>query len=218
MTLAYRGKSLAQARKTLLEIIPRHGFLESESANAEGEGRLSAVLRVRTARLMEALSDLDQLGHLVSENIAAEDLTEDDAKRRIKERREQQRILRRQAKASATDADGRNAAAAESALSQSEDRMDEAELEAWRIQDRVAWTRVSVSVSFPEAPGQISVPPFQNLGTRLASIGLAILYGAALVAAVLLMVLLVLGGIAALLWFGVARFIVRAVEKRRTRP
>ncbi|MBN8215054.1 MAG: DUF4349 domain-containing protein [Spirochaetes bacterium] len=217
MSLHYRGKSLAEARRTLLDLFPRHGFLESETAAAGEGGQLSAVIKVRTARLLEALADLDRLGDLVSENLAAEDLTEEEAKRRIKARREEQRLLRRQGRATLTDADGRNAADVENALSQSEDRLDEAEFEAWRIRDRIQWTRISVAVSFPEAPGLVSIPPFQNLGVRLAGIGLWIAYGAAYAVPILLMVLLVLGGIAALLWFGLARFIVRWMEKAKKR-
>jgi hypothetical protein len=218
MTLHYRGTSLREARKTLLDLVPRHGFLVSESASAEEEGQLNAVLKVRTARLLEALSVLDRLGSLVSEDLSAEDLTEDDLKRRVKERREQQRLLRRQGRAAATDADGRNAAAAESALSQSEDRMDEVEIESWRIRDRVEWTRVTLTVAFPEAPRQVSTPPFRNLGARLAGIALSILYGFALVVPIGLMILLALGAVAALLWFGLGRFIVRAMERKKKTP
>lgn len=213
--LSYRGTNLTAARRKIMDLVPRYGFIENESASSGEDSQLVVTFRVRTSKMVACLAELDELGLLQHESIRAEDLTLADRERQIKSAREALRGLRRSLRLNQTDPGGVNAAAAEEALSRSEDRQDQATAEAARIQDRVEWARLRVVVNFPPGPRGVSHPPWGDLGTRLASFSLWTAYVVALVVPVLLVLALLVFLLGIGIWFLVIRPVTGLVHHRR---
>lgn len=213
--LSYRGTNLTAARRKIMDLIPRYGFIENESASSGEDSQLVVTFRVRNTKMVSCLAELDELGLLQSESIRAEDLTLADRERRVKSAREALRGLRRSQRLNQTDPGGVNGVAAEEALSRSEDRQDQASVEAARIQDRVEWARVRVVVNFPPSPRGVSHPPWGDLLSRLATFALWTAYAVALVVPVLLVLAILVFLLGMGIWFLVIRPVTGLVHHRR---
>ena len=82
--------------------------------------------------------------------------------------------LRRQALQNRTTA--QNQIQAENLISSSEDQQDQARFEKWKIQDRVKWATINISVQGPDAAREIEVPTYQNALINLTNSLLALTY------------------------------------------
>lgn len=160
--LSYECGDLLKTRKELLDFISKYGYLESSSATNSVSPYMSAKVHVRSAKLYEALLELDKLGILLSEEISTIDHTEGMVWQKRKLTREKIRLGRRNNANSQIGAGAKNWEAIEESISGSEDELDLAEQETWKIKDRVAWATISVGFSLPTPPDKIQVPEYKN--------------------------------------------------------
>lgn len=94
--LSYRSKDIQLARKFLLDWAAKYGFLSESRAYGGESPSLAATIHLRSERLYEALSELDRLGILESENFSTVDHTESMMLQTLKKKREDKRLMRRQ--------------------------------------------------------------------------------------------------------------------------
>ncbi|MCG6192896.1 DUF4349 domain-containing protein [Leptospira sp. FAT2] len=174
--LAYQCSDLIQTRKELLDFISKYGYLESSSATNSTSPYMSARVHVRSAKLYEALLELDKLGTLLSEDISAIDHTEGMVWQKRKMTREKIRLSRRNNANSQIAASSKNWEAIEESIASSEDELDLAEHETWKIKDRVTWATIAVSYSLPTAPDKIEVPAYKNAFAGLLNAFLQLTY------------------------------------------
>ncbi|MEI1278759.1 DUF4349 domain-containing protein [Leptospira venezuelensis] len=174
--LNFETKDFIAARKFLLELSGKYGFVQSESLQNWGgdtEPSMTAVIHVKSADLYQVLMELEKIGTLTSENIQVEDHTENYTLEQIHAKREKIRIARR------TDLGARstprNAAEIEELIGQSEDSADSAEFEKWKILDRVNWAKISIHMYGPKKPKAVEVPSFGDAFIDLASLGLKLI-------------------------------------------
>lgn len=193
VALQYQTQDFMKARALVLNIASRHGFVTSSSASSGKNSALHTEFAVRIDSLYDVLKELDALGDLVSENIQVTDHTENNYAQKLRTDRESLRIARKGRSAEAGDPTAKNWAERQASLEKSEDAQDLAELERWKIKDRVSWARISVNIEGPAAPATIEVPPYQRALIGLINVGLWLSY-----ALIWLSPLLLLGGL--LLW------------------
>ncbi|TGM95907.1 DUF4349 domain-containing protein [Leptospira yasudae] len=174
--LAYQCSDLIQTRKELLDFIAKYGYLESSSATNSASPFMSARVHVRSAKLYEALLELDKLGTLLSEDISTIDHTEGMVWQKRKMTREKIRLGRRNNANSQIGAGSKNWEAIEESIASSEDELDLAEHETWKIKDRVTWAAIAVSYSLPTAPDKIEVPAYKNAFVGLLNAFLQLTY------------------------------------------
>ncbi|TGK05923.1 DUF4349 domain-containing protein [Leptospira selangorensis] len=174
--LNFETKDFIAARKFLLELSGKYGFVQSESLQNWGgdtEPSMTAIIHVKSSDLYQVLMELEKIGTLTSENIQVEDHTENYTLEQIHAKREKIRIARR------TDLGARstpkNAAEIEELLGQSEDSADSAEFEKWKIMDRVNWAKISIHMYGPKKPKVVEVPSFGDAFIDLASLGLKLI-------------------------------------------
>ncbi|TGM12276.1 DUF4349 domain-containing protein [Leptospira selangorensis] len=174
--LNFETKDFIAARKFLLELSGKYGFVQNESLQNWGgdtEPSMTAVIHVKSSDLYQVLMELEKIGTLTSENIQVEDHTENYTLEQIHAKREKIRIARR------TDLGARstpkNAAEIEELLGQSEDSADSAEFEKWKIMDRVNWAKISIHMYGPKKPKVVEVPSFGDAFIDLASLGLKLI-------------------------------------------
>lgn len=174
--LNFETKDFIAARKFLLELSGKYGFVQSESLQNWGgdtEPSMTAVIHVKSSDLYQVLMELEKIGTLTSENIQVEDHTENYTLEQIHAKREKIRIARR------TDLGARstpkNAAEIEELIGQSEDSADSAEFEKWKIMDRVNWAKISIHMYGPKKPKAVEVPSFGDAFIDLASLGLKLI-------------------------------------------
>ncbi|MBM9500178.1 DUF4349 domain-containing protein [Leptospira sp. 201903071] len=160
--LSYECKDLVKTRKELLDYIAKYGYLESSSAINSRTPFMSVKMHVRTAKLYEALLDLDKLGVLISEDISTIDHTEGMVWQKRKTTREKIRLSRRNNANQQIGAASKNWEVIEESIERSEDELDLAEQETWKIKDRVSWATISVSFGTPTPPDAIQVPEYKN--------------------------------------------------------
>ncbi|WP_232380737.1 DUF4349 domain-containing protein [Leptospira ainlahdjerensis] len=160
--LSYQCNDLVKTRKELLEYIAKYGYLESSSAVNSTTPYMSVKIHVRSAKLYEALLDLDKLGVLISEEISTIDHTEGMVWQKRKTNREKIRLSRRNVANQQIGAGSRNWEVVEESIERSEDQLDLAEQETWKIKDRVSWATVTVSFGTPTPPDAIQIPEYRN--------------------------------------------------------
>lgn len=174
--LNFETKDFIAARKFLLELSGKYGFVQSENLRNWGgdtEPSMTAVIHVKSSDLYQVLMELEKLGTLTSENIQVEDHTENYTLEQIHSRREKIRIARRTELGARSTP--KNAAEIEEMLGQSEDSADSAEFEKWKILDRVNWAKISIHLYGPKKPKAVEVPSFGDAFIDLASLGLKLL-------------------------------------------
>ncbi|MBI3396532.1 MAG: DUF4349 domain-containing protein [Spirochaetia bacterium] len=174
--VSYNSSDFQNARKNILAVASRYGFLKSSSADAHGRLTLNAEMAVRVESMYDALKDLDTTGTLVSENITVTDHTEHMAQEKMKSDRESLRAQRR-SNAVFGDPAAKNWKDREDLLEQSENARDAAEFEKWKIRDRVNWAVIAVSVQGPAVADAVEIPPYKRAFFGLISMLLWMSYG-----------------------------------------
>ncbi|PJZ53504.1 DUF4349 domain-containing protein [Leptospira adleri] len=160
--LSYTCTDLVKTRKELLDYIAKYGYLESSSAINSKTPYMSVRMHVRSAKLYEALLDLDKLGVLISEDISTIDHTEGMVWQKRKTTREKIRLSRRNNANQQIGAASKNWEVIEESIERSEDELDLAEQETWKIKDRVSWATIAVNFGTPAPPDAIEVPEYRN--------------------------------------------------------
>lgn len=172
--IVYRTGELLAGRDRLFSIASRRGFLRNSYASAESSS-MQLQMAVRSSELYDTLKELDQLGELVTENITVTDHTENNFAQTLKSKREELRTARRGG-ALVGDAGVRNWTEREAQLQQSEDASDLAQLEKWRISDKVRYATISIRLQGPALPESIQVPVYRNAFTGLLNFFLGFVY------------------------------------------
>ncbi|MBL8019126.1 MAG: DUF4349 domain-containing protein [Leptospirales bacterium] len=188
VNVSYRSTDLLAGRTLLFDIASRRGFLRNSYASSNSSS-MQIEMAVRSSELYDTLKELDRAGELREEQITVSDHTENDFAQELKATREEKRMLRRNL-ALQGDAAARNWTERDAALARSEDETDAARLEKWRIQDRVNWATIHVSLQGPDLPAPVQVPNYRNAFVGLLNMLLELIYGI-----IYLSPFLVLGGI-----------------------
>jgi hypothetical protein len=176
VSLSYQCLDLVLTRKELIQFISKYGYLESSSAVNSQSPYMVAKIHVVSSKLYEALIDLDKLGNLLSEDIATTDHTEGMAWQKRETMRESLRSTRRKVANSQIGAGARNWQAVEESLSNSEDQLDLAEHETWKINDKVKWATINVTFTTPVPSDIVEVPPYKNAFIGLLNLFLSATY------------------------------------------
>ena len=178
IAVSYQIELLKPARAFFNQWIPRYGFLISESAAGHQNGYMSLQVRIRSSQLYAALTDLDAIGALTSENITVTDHTENSVYQQILAAREEIRNRRRTLANANTGTGAKNWEATENLLSQSEDKQLQTRIEEWRIGDRTGWATLHITVALPVTTtvAPVEVPEFRNAFVGLLNVLLQLLY------------------------------------------
>ncbi|TGK00166.1 DUF4349 domain-containing protein [Leptospira langatensis] len=174
--LAFQTKDFGAARRFLLQLSDKYGFVQSTNFDTYldvSSPTMTVVIHVKSSDLYQVLLELDKLGTLTHENIQVEDHTEAFELEKIHARREKTRMVRRGELVSRLPSKG--AVEAEELLGQSEDAADSAEFEKWKILDRVQWAKISIRIDGPEKPKGVEVPNFKDVFTDLIELFLRLI-------------------------------------------
>jgi hypothetical protein len=174
--LSYECADLVKTRKDLLDFIAKYGYLESSSAVNSQSPYMTARIHVASVKLYEALLELDKLGNLLSEDISAIDHTEGMVWQKRKSTREKIRQVRRNIANSQITAGAKNWQLVEESIANSEDQLDLAEHETWKINDKVKWATISVSYATPTPADVVQVPAYKNAFIGLFNMFLELTY------------------------------------------
>ena len=174
--LSYHSTDLIKTRKELLDFISKYGYLESSSAVNSGSPFMTVTMHITSNKLYEALQELDKMGILLSEDIRTTDHTEGMAWQKRKTTREKLRQQRRLNANNQITAGAKNWQQVEESISESEDQLDLAEQEAWKINDKVKWATIHVSYTTPIPPDSIQVPAYRNAFVGLINAFLELTY------------------------------------------
>ena len=178
VNLNYQINDLKGARAFFNQWIPRYGFLISESAAGHQNGYMSLQVRIRSSQLYAALTDLDAIGALTSENITVTDHTENSVYQQMLAAREEIRNRRRTLANANTGTGAKNWEVTENLLSQSEDKQLQTRIEEWRIGDRTGWATLHITLALPVTAtvAPVEVPEFRNAFVGLLNVLLQLLY------------------------------------------
>lgn len=180
ITLAYESNEFLDSRNKLLGIIGKYGFIRSSSTSTKGNfPYLSSTFHVKSEKIYEVLQECDSLGILLKEDISTIDHTGNMFYNRIKLEREQIRIKRKSKAMSNVKQGLKSWREVQESLEVSENTMDEKTFEKWKINDRVAWAKINLSIKGPELPQKaekIKIPSYKNAFIGIANIMLNIIY------------------------------------------
>lgn len=175
--LTYESMDLIKSRQEMLGIVAKYGFVKGSGASLESKKSFMASdVFVKSEKLYDALQEFDKVGILLAENISVTDHTENMVLQERKVKREQIRIGRKNAAAGQVTAAARNWNDIENSLEQSEDTLDGADHEKWKIKDKVAWAWIHVNFKGPDQPGRIEVPRYTDAFIGVANLFLGFLY------------------------------------------
>tara|TARA_Y100001954_G_C15812821_1_gene606010 strand:- start:2792 stop:3628 length:837 start_codon:yes stop_codon:yes gene_type:complete len=160
INLSFSSNSILASRDVVFEAARKYGFLSSSRTYSRDNSHFQATIRVDSQRLYDALKELEKTGNLWQSSVDVTDHTADMVWESIKLDRERLRSIRRQGLANRTGP--REQTQVENLISGSEDNLDRAKFEKWKIQDRVQWATVNITVDGPEATQEIKVPAYQN--------------------------------------------------------
>lgn len=176
ISLSYDCKDLLLARKEMLNLIPKYGFLESSTASSSNSRYMTTRITVRSRQLYEVLQELDKLGRLTNENITSIDHTDNLVAQNRKSAREKKRIARKNIASRQITSESKNWEAIDRSLTQSEDAEDQSEHEIWRVHDKISWTKIILTLSLPEAPPGIKIPDYRNAFVGMTNLMLNVTY------------------------------------------
>ncbi len=163
INVTYESKDVIKSRQDLLAIISRYGFINSSRASTEGKYPYASVeLSIRADTLFTALLDFEKIGAMLSETITVIDHTENMVLQEITVKRELLRTLRKSNAISASAPGAKTWVEQDASLSKTEDSLDRAELEKWKIKDRINWAKIHIYIKGPQMPDSIEVPNYGN--------------------------------------------------------
>ncbi len=175
LQLSYTTTEFMKSRALLLSIAGKRGFLDEASTSLDDRARMHAQFIVRSAELTEVLKELDGLGVLTSERIVSTDFTESYVLQERTAAREEIRA-RRKAHISTGGLLSKNWSERNASLEASENNLDRALHEQWKLRDRARWARVTVQLLGPETTPAVAVPPYQRALIGLANLALSLSY------------------------------------------
>ena len=191
LRLSYRTLDFVRARSLLLSVVGKRGFLGETNTSLKERATMHANFSVRATELTEVLKELDGLGVLVREHIGVTDHTESYVSQERTGTREALRA-RRKAAISSAGLVAKNWSERNAALERSENALDNALQEQWKLRDRAKWARVQIELLGPETAPIVAIPPYRRALVGLVNLALDLSY--------LLLWLSPLFGLIAIIW------------------
>ena len=175
--MTYETEDIRKSRSEIIAVVAKYGFIkQSYASTEETKPVMSTDLLVRSDRLYQAILELDRAGILLTEQITVTDHTDSMVLQDRKARREQIRITRKNLAATQVTGVAKNWNEIENSLSRSEDSLDLAEHEKWRIRDKVAWAWIHVNLKGPDQPSRVIVPRYTDALVGLVNLFLRLIY------------------------------------------
>jgi len=175
--MTYETEDIRKSRSEIIAVVSKYGFIKQSYASTEETKPVMATdLLVRSDHLYQAILELDRAGILLTEQITVTDHTESMVLQDRKARREQIRITRKNLAATQVTGGTKNWNDIENSLSRSEDSLDLAEHEKWKIRDKVAWAWIHVNLKGPAQPSRVIVPRYADALVGLVNLFLRLIY------------------------------------------
>lgn len=194
VNVRYETKNFELSRKDLLDIVSQYGYLANASAGYENDRHsMTAQLNIKVAELYNVLKLLDRVGSLKSENVSVMDLTRDMVWNQRTTRRLKTRTDRIAKALGQVAAENKNWREREDALERSENALDQSEQGQWDVLDRIAWAKITVTVSGPRDIRPVEIPSFRNALILLLNTFFRVLY--------FLIVVLPFAAVAGVIWW-----------------
>ncbi len=163
ITLTFKVDNIHDSREKLIKIVKIDSILKSANTNINGDTEyVSAEVYTPIEKMYETMLALGKVGILTAETVQTEDWTEHSEEQKIKTERELSRSSRRSKAASSGKAENWTWKDREELLERSEDNLDAAKMETWKIQDKVKWAKLNIVLQGQEAGYRIHVPRFRN--------------------------------------------------------
>jgi hypothetical protein len=161
--LSFRTNNLLTSRDKLVEITNKTSILKASNVQVNEYGEhMTAEIFTPVDNLYDTILAFNVLGDLTGENVQTVDWTEQNEQQKIRIQREDERSRRRNKAGSAGSAANWTWKDREELLERSEDSLDEAKLEAWKIKDKVRWAKININMIGKETPLRIKFPNFRN--------------------------------------------------------
>ncbi|MES0491598.1 MAG: DUF4349 domain-containing protein [Leptospirales bacterium] len=171
--LTFEVDNFVKARHDLFRMANEYGYISESTASEESTSYMQTVLYVRSSQLNEFLLKVENLGRLTYEEINAIDHTENNEWQKRRIQRENIRSFRRKKALQGTPA-RKNWQERENALAHSEDNLDKAEQEKWKIKDKITWARVQVTLYPPQEGPAVKLPLYKETLIAMANFFLAL--------------------------------------------
>lgn len=194
VSLQIQVKNALETREKFLNMLKPNSILKSSNTSFTGKENYTVEILTPISKLYETLVEVSKLGKIESESIYTEDLTEFFEEQKIKFERESYRNKRRNSAANEGSAQVKTWKEREDLLSQSEDGMDRAKLETWKIKDRISFAKISISFEGKELNDKFEIPNFYNAFVASVNFLLNIIYGIVYVTILLLVVFILYKG------------------------
>jgi Domain of unknown function (DUF4349) len=215
MSLTYECDKFLDARKQLITIVPRYGFLiSSETSISDYSSSLNAVFKIRVDSLYNFIEAIQAIGHLQHEQINGIDHTGDLFFAALQIQRQKERIVRKSDIIASTRTSSRALDYREADLMNQEDKLDQVEYDKWQFNDRIDWIEVHVQLNGPQKVYQesiaITVPDYKKhmfaVISGLLNLSIVLVY--------LLPYLLITGAVAWGIWYLVRKYGKKADNKK----
>jgi hypothetical protein len=162
--LRYKIESIPDTRKKILEVVKKNSYIKSSSTsiNSEKIGSLQLEIQTPVEKMYDTLLDLDKLGALIEENIYTIDHTESNEWQKIQIIREELRSSRRSKATASGKAENWTWKDREELLEKSEDNLDQAKFETWKIKDKVNWAKLNITFAKNDNSIGIEFPSYKD--------------------------------------------------------
>ena len=159
--LNFEVDNFEKTRHRLFSMINKYGYISESAASGKNLTTMQTTLYVRSSQLNNFLLEVETLGKLTYEEINAIDHTENNEWQKRLIHREQVRSNRRGNALQGTPS-RKNWQERENSLSNSEDSLDQAEHEKWKIKDRITWARIDISLRTPQEGPSVKLPLYKE--------------------------------------------------------
>ncbi len=178
MSLRYESDDILDSRRKLMNIVSRYGYLSGSSTQIDDDYQyLNLTCRVKTDSIYNMLGALASIGRLKHEDVSVTDMTGENVQRTIRQKTEMLRTRRREEALRDYNLSTIKYEQREMLLQQSEDNLDQLEYELWQLEDRAAWSTVTVTVERPQSTVNIVIPSFHTALIQMINGLLFFLYG-----------------------------------------
>ncbi len=177
VNLLVKVKNALETREKFLQVLKPNSILKYSGTSFNDFETYQVEVLTPVGKLYETLLEISKLGKIETENVSTEDLTEYFEEQKIKTERENSRSKRRSSAATEGSAQVKNWKDREDLLALSEDNLDKAKLETWKVKDRISWAKVSINFQGKELNDSFQIPNFYNAFVSAVNFIFSIAYG-----------------------------------------
>lgn len=179
VNLQVKVKNALETREKFLQVLKPNSILKYSGTSFNEFENYQVEILTPVGKLYDTLLEISKLGKIESETVNTEDLTEYFEEQKIKTERENSRSKRRTNAATEGSAQVKNWKDREDLLALSEDNLDKAKLETWKVKDRISWAKVSINFQGKELNDSFEIPNFYNAFVSAINFIFSIAYGIA---------------------------------------